>query len=517
MRNRYLMRALPHVASALSDRYGVQVIVGGEKAFTNGSTIHLPALPEKGDADFLCLVRGFLDHEAAHIRYTDFQVLKNVTAQEMPLLNSLEDWRVEKNMAAAFPGCRQNFQRLARIMFGSKDVSSFSARYRMQNWILLKVRSWELSELNVQLETLEQAAPAAWNELRKRVEPVLERFRHDAGSTAKALQYTREILCLISSQKCVTGSPTGRANSDKKAGKSSTNTGIKGESFGKRVPGASFDEIGEVLSQRIAECDAPELPRFQVATCGSLHCEALPHFLRDEALRCAVPLRARLTGGLQASRLVRNRVGISGRLAPRLLARSATGSSRLFVREGQRCGLNTAVHILLDCSGSMRKRMHVAGPACYALAKALEQVGVNVGVTAFPARAESEDSECTVFPLVKHGERVHQRFWIKPVGDTPLGETLWWLYPKLQRVKEARKIVLVLTDGRASSEACAKAAIVEGERLGIELMGVSIQSPYLRGIFHERCENIDRLEDLAPALFRMLQGQLLKTQTMSRG
>ena len=40
-----IVRSLPLVASVLGKRYGVNVVIGGDKACTDGSTIHLPALP----------------------------------------------------------------------------------------------------------------------------------------------------------------------------------------------------------------------------------------------------------------------------------------------------------------------------------------------------------------------------------------------------------------------------------------------------------------------------------------
>ena len=38
-------RSLPLLAAALSDQRNIKVDIGGEKAFTDGKTIHLPSLP----------------------------------------------------------------------------------------------------------------------------------------------------------------------------------------------------------------------------------------------------------------------------------------------------------------------------------------------------------------------------------------------------------------------------------------------------------------------------------------
>jgi hypothetical protein len=63
-----IVRSLPLVASVLGKRYGVNVIIGGDKACTDGKTIHLPALPPDGDETLLGLVRSYIDHESAHVR-----------------------------------------------------------------------------------------------------------------------------------------------------------------------------------------------------------------------------------------------------------------------------------------------------------------------------------------------------------------------------------------------------------------------------------------------------------------
>ena len=40
-----IMDCLPLLASVLGNQYGVTVEIGGSEAYTDGKTIHLPALP----------------------------------------------------------------------------------------------------------------------------------------------------------------------------------------------------------------------------------------------------------------------------------------------------------------------------------------------------------------------------------------------------------------------------------------------------------------------------------------
>ena len=72
MKKNPLLGALPILAKMLGRRLGVQVVIGADAAHTDGQTIYLPALPAD-DAALAILANGYIDHEAAHLRYTDFR------------------------------------------------------------------------------------------------------------------------------------------------------------------------------------------------------------------------------------------------------------------------------------------------------------------------------------------------------------------------------------------------------------------------------------------------------------
>ena len=118
-RNKDILHCLPLLASVLARRYGVTVLVGGSQASTDGKTIHLPSLPIDCDDEWLALVRGYVDHESAHIRHTDFSAFRNAQLDTVTgnIFNALEDWRVEKCLSAIFPGCRRNLDWLIRRFF----------------------------------------------------------------------------------------------------------------------------------------------------------------------------------------------------------------------------------------------------------------------------------------------------------------------------------------------------------------------------------------------------------------
>ena len=97
--------ALPIVAAAYGRKFGVQVQVGGTRASTIGKIIRIPEIDDSPDAKTLAW--GYLTHEAAHVRHTDFDAF-DATGRQGPLvkylLNVLEDVRIEAATIRTYPG-----------------------------------------------------------------------------------------------------------------------------------------------------------------------------------------------------------------------------------------------------------------------------------------------------------------------------------------------------------------------------------------------------------------------------
>ena len=78
LKQKDIMDCLPLLASVLGNQYGVTVEIGGSEAYTDGKTIHLPALPLDSEPALITMIKGYCDHESAHIRETDFEILRKV-------------------------------------------------------------------------------------------------------------------------------------------------------------------------------------------------------------------------------------------------------------------------------------------------------------------------------------------------------------------------------------------------------------------------------------------------------
>ena len=161
------INSMSKLASMLGARYGVKVQVSGTGAFTNyggkSPIINLPLVTaERGQE---VLLRGYIDHEAGHVRYTNRNIFDNARVQKVYLVRTLwnicEDVYIERRMSAAFRGCGQNLRRIAIILFRGKIEPTTSEPVLEQalSYILYGCRSIPVQELRPEAAVLRDAFP----------------------------------------------------------------------------------------------------------------------------------------------------------------------------------------------------------------------------------------------------------------------------------------------------------------------------------------------------------------------
>jgi cobalamin biosynthesis protein CobT len=579
---RAVMRSLPLVASVLGRKYGVKVEIGGPDAYTDGTVIRLPSLPGDVPDTLLAMARGFLDHEAGHVRDTDFQALKDaaLTPIEKHVWNTIEDWRVEQKLASIFPGCRQNFDWLIEHVFGSEPPDEHTQPAAIiLNWLLLEVRSRDVQTLSSKRDILAGQVDIAFPGLRPKIKHVLKSVRTRCRSTRDAIDFARAIVRAMDQyansptrpdqtdqvdskdQQAQDGkkalAPSSSGTDEQKEGqpKQENPSETDGDSAdeenqdGSSVEGYSpstdqkdasgndrLDEPGEFggdaleLLQDLLGAGADDLPQ----SLGDILADALQVTSRQsqegavtvaiptsksaaplteadvlEARQSSMALRTRLQGLLQTKILARASSGRRGRLDTGQLHRIAVSDPRVFRTKSERTGIDTAVHILLDCSGSMVRRIRLACCSCYAVASALEASKINVAVTAFPSSQLPNGSYSTVSPVITHGQKVHANLDLVPAGGTPMGEALWWVMQDMLSLSQRRKLILVVTDGEPDSLECATQAIEQGGRAGFEIYGIGITSPGINALLPGRSVVVNSMAELAPAMFTLLEGAIL--------
>ena len=100
------------LARILTDKHKeITVLIKGHTAYTDGKTIVLPSTIGNHNKEFYNLLQGFLDHEAAHILFSDFACLKYIKNKHIhEISNVLEDVRVEVLMSDKYIGSEINLK-----------------------------------------------------------------------------------------------------------------------------------------------------------------------------------------------------------------------------------------------------------------------------------------------------------------------------------------------------------------------------------------------------------------------
>lgn len=587
-----IINALPLVADVLGRRYGVKVLIGGSRAYTNGKDIHIPALPLDADETVLNLARGYLDHEAAHLRNTDFAALESagLSAIERHIWNIIEDFMVEEKLSAIYPGCRDNFIWLIKHLFlmesNTKEAEGYSLDRCIFSWILISLRALAVPELDSERNGLAKEMDRSYPELRRRLEPIVTAIPSDCACTVDCIFTARKIVCLlndyVSSRMAADVGDKPRGHS----GESSTNSAIGDMDYGKMTsensrlsgemaktnrgthvqPDKSItgnlerdssqssnnsnmvdesdtqvkakdcagkaikslqevlgnsrelecDDIGSLIGRRLEDVNQHgDFRQITVAVAKPSTGQAFCEKEIAEIRRATAALRTRLSALLQAKVLVRNRPGQTGRIDTSSLARLAVNDARIFVRHGIKQNVNTAIHILLDASGSMQYngKMVLASQTCFAVACALQQIsGIGVAVTAFPNGLRHNGYPMrwqTVAPVLEHKQKIHNRFRLTSDGGTPMAEALWWVLQQMRPLQEKRKILLIVSDGAPDNLDEAQNAIAGHIAQRHEVFGIGICTEAMKKVIGERNSSaIYDLRELAPAMFTLLQNNL---------
>lgn len=536
MTHQDILKSLPLLASVLGRQHGVQVTIGGTEAFTNGRIVNLPALPLDVGSEVLALCRGYLDHESGHLRYTNFSALQaeHLYPVEKFIWNAIEDWRVEKALSEVYPGCKTNLQWLARRIFVDEFKPSQDPETSIMSYLLLSCRAWSVPEIEASRQIERQTVAQHYPQLLGKLDALLAKVRAHCPDTRAAIDYAKQIAELIEEHqepqpgsKEAGGQGQGQESGqlqEEEQGQALKQMQEKGQEqeqnnyrhmsiLDQGEPIHITEEnlpktFSEQLADRLGTISAltPEEQQIHLAIPVRQTPAPLPEDEQRKALTETTGLRYRLQRMLQATRMRDTSPSRHGRLCPHNLHRMFVGNPRLFRSDAPIPAVNTALHLLVDTSGSMAGQpIRRARQACFAIAHALKAVpGINLGVTTFPAQGETY----SVTPVLEHGRPCHANFKFETTGSTPLTEALLWATQELCKQPEPRKILIVLTDGSPDNPVTCKQAIAEASHF-IEIYGVGIWDGSITKLLPGRSAAIYNLSDLSSTLFDMLQNSLI--------
>lgn len=216
-------------------------------------------------------------------------------------------------------------------------------------------------------------------------------------------------------------------------------------------------------------------------------------------------LRSRMAVLLEAESEADTVRAASGRkLAPSGPRRAMLGDPRVFSRRTDGVSLSTAISILLDVSGSMKDhgRLEIAVEAALAAAMALQPFDeASLAIYSFPGNGclkHFDESIRSALP----------KFALSTWGSTPMAEAILIATGELVKRDEARRILVVITDGEPDNAPATRAVVRGMQAAQVECVGIGIQLPTITGIFP--CSRvIQSVDQLPQALMATLKNQIL--------
>lgn len=299
-----------------------------------------------------------------------------------------------------------------------------------------------------------------------------QKTAHEAWNEAK--NNRRDVKCSWDTTERfikVCSEPVSSSKSDGSDSSILTNDPFSLESLKRRLPNGK-EPLDSVCAQQLLEQGLQQ-------TCGLRR--ALQKLIVERERRC-------------------DRLASSGtRIRSGTLARLAVGNTKVFGKMTEVRGVSTAVHVLLDGSGSMSGgKFDLAIKSSLAIVHSLQSVrSVSVGLSLFQGHRSSV--------LIRHGETINQNLGRIGLcgykGGTPLYTALLSGAYQLSQRTEVRKVLIILSDLRETEiDDYSRQAIKDLSQAGIIVVGITIGDSKAAEAF-PYATNIRDLADLGPALF----------------
>lgn len=591
-----LIHELSQTAAIFGRNKEVTLAFEGDGAYTDGKEIVLPAIDQvvEFDHNAAMVLRGYLDHEAGHIRHTDFEALekfaKTNTTGAKQIWNCLEDMWLERKVMEEYPGAQKNLSVLSEnvgqkeletlksglitfdkmnydnvmsaiLRMGRKDYGGESNK-EMINLLPEKYREWgqkwvdeahkcenssQIMNLAIAIEKMiEEAEDNSKNGEPDPTEGNPQEFNFNPDGD-------------ITQGKPVPSNQDAKAKEamDKakgKAGKASDDLNDWVKKFIKGESDKYYENCGsentksyKVLTTRYDEVferdsvNSRQDYRHDEMKNGT----AAAYDKQKTSLGGVVnTMKARLRRSLMAKEQRDWDFGREfGRLDTKRLVAGFQGAPQVFKQRQDRLDMDTAVHMLVDLSGSMSGgKIMVAAEAVIAFAECLEGTQIRYQISGFDNSGEGGNLDELVYTAQGKKSKYHRyeplnifkykRFneslqvakgAISTIRDHAGGnnsdrDAVLWAYHDLQKRPERRKVLLVLSDGcpanatigyvnRSELVGGLKMAIDEVSKSGVECIGIGIKDDTVKEIYPKNVV-IHDLKDLSGAVFTQLSNLL---------
>lgn len=523
--------------------------IGPDHQESGGLLLTLPQTAAMGTDEDLELINGLLDHEIlCHGLHTDFSVVMKPDISGT-LLNVLEDPRGELLAKPRFRGANTNIHNALKILkkrgiFHGPIAGQETPQSILVAWLVTELRSELLEQTCLQEFSVAYRALAVetfGSALVDQVKAIAVKGCNapDTLGANKAANENVDLLKLAKDQQ--TAAPKqGPGSPSETQGE----PGSPGQTEGKGQPGDISDALNQVLSASQSDCGSyakglediicSSLPGINQNRAGGYQPDLSNEMqemslsksggsfenrrlLRAGAQKTAAMLSATFEQFIEA--ITQNEVLTTneGRLNTRKLWRYAVGDDQIFTKRKQAEEIDTCFYLLGDESLSMKSRLGpepekdkddnriTAQEACnrvsVAVGEVLNNTSIPVGIATYNTVVREwhafEDSLASTL----------QRYMPTPKGQTKTHLAVVWALKKLIDRPEARRILIVITDGDPGNSDMLRSAVDEAALMGIEVRFVLIGDEHYN-LFQDAgmaCGVAKTDNDLATAVFAALK------------
>lgn len=199
-------------------------------------------------------------------------------------------------------------------------------------------------------------------------------------------------------------------------------------------------------------------------------------------------------------------------VADRMWRLKRLGDAKVFRQPRMSAGVDAAVQLLMDRSGSTEDFVGELFETTTACAIALERLGrVKTAIELFPARdwevQHSESAKAFGASARALSNRTSQ---VESCGGTPMHQAMQNVLPALLDRREKKKMLFILTDGMPDDVEATKAMLAKYAEKGVTVVGIGM-GPYREKVVAliPNSVAVESIEELPRALEKLFKGQIV--------
>jgi cobalamin biosynthesis protein CobT len=592
--------AIKSLARYLGRDYEVEVIYDPfGRCMTNGKQILMPIMSDETYEEYEDFLVGITFHETGHVAHTDIKLYEETEDPiQNTFLNALDDYRVETFQKEDYKSGAYELGKL-HAFAKEKNRKNMEEKPGYKEMLTTDPTAmlWAVSAAiysKISGSSYDDF-PEKIQEIVDYTDDILEEFkgqliRDKKEGTAKAKEYALKLEKRL--EEYLTRPPRqkkpkegeGKEGEGKegkgKEGKGKEGKGGKGQGKegkgekekGKEGKGKEEESAGKEMIAGMRKCTPMDIHEgikreIQNIVICSRKKDTLHHVPHPKALaedievipEFRVSQKVQKTYSLIKEKIQNEIDAMKSRLLALLMARKRMhflpdadhgeidqasiyslrhGNKHIFERRATGKRLNTAVEILIDCSGSMSwdEKWEGAMEAGIACGETLEVLKVPFEITGYTTSympddddfSEEEYAAYNRFEPLKHFifkgfnenyQSIKYRMMrITSNANNGDPESVWWAACRLSKRREDRKILIVMSDGRPAMSWHCDVRILERElkrvvkkiiRLGIEVYGIGIYTDTPRLFYPDYSVISKGKGDIAAAVYECLSKKLM--------